>query len=118
MGKHNDLGKRGEQIAADFLEKKGHLILATNFRYEHKEIDIISSVDDLLVFSEIKTRSSLRYGFPEEAVTPGKQNLIKEAAMFFLERHPEYNKCRFDVISIILPFQLASQIRHYEDAFL
>lgn len=117
MGKHNELGKKGEQIAAEFLLKKEHIVLATNFRYQHREIDIISSVGKLLVFSEIKTRSSLRYGFPEEAVTPEKQKLIKEAAASYLEQYPMYDNCRFDVISIVISGENIIQIRHFEDAF-
>lgn len=117
MSKHNELGKKGEQIAVEFLIKKGHQILARNFYHEHKEIDIISSVGNLLVFSEIKTRSSLRYGYPEESVTLAKQALIKSAAEYFWELNPQYERCRFDVISIILSEEAIGQIRHFEDAF-
>lgn len=117
MSKHNDLGRKGEQIACDFLTKKGHTILTTNFIFEHKEIDIISQYGDLIVFSEIKTRSSLQFGFPEEAVTIHKQNLIKKAAEGYLEKHPNTLKCRFDVISIVLKKDKALQIHHFEDAF-
>lgn len=112
------MGKEGEKIARQFLINKGHEILATNFRYGHKEIDIISALGDMVIFSEIKTRSSLHYGFPEEAVTQTKQALIKSAAEHFLYEHPGYVQCRFDVISIILKNDKLIQIRHYEDAFI
>lgn len=117
MSKHNELGKKGEIIATDFLKNKGHIILACNFRYEHKEIDIISAVDGLLIFSEVKTRSNLYFGFPEEAVTPAKQALIKEAAAYFVEENPNFLQCRFDVISIVLNQEKIIQIKHYKDAF-
>lgn len=117
MSKHNELGKNGEKIARQFLVNKGHKILAINFRFGHKEIDIISAVGDTVVFSEIKTRSSLHFGFPEEAVTATKQSLIKSAAEHFLEEHPGFLQCRFDVISIVLNDDKLIQIRHYKDAF-
>ena len=117
MSKHNELGKNGEEIARQFLVNKGHQILAMNFRSGHKEIDIISTLGDMVVFSEIKTRSSLYYGFPEEAVTATKQALIKLAAEHFLDEHPGFLQCRFDVISIVLNNDQLIQIRHYEDAF-
>lgn len=117
MSKHNELGKNGEKIARQFLVNKGHHILALNFRYGHKEIDIISTIEDMVIFSEIKTRSSLYYGFPEEAVTIAKQTLIKSAAGHFLDEHPGFSQCRFDVISIVLNNDKLIQIRHYEDAF-
>ncbi|HET8574215.1 MAG TPA: YraN family protein [Edaphocola sp.] len=117
MSKHNELGKNGEKIARQFLIDKGHHILAVNFRYGHKEIDIISAVRDMVIFSEIKTRSSLYYSFPEEAVTTAKQMLIKSAAEHFLDDHPGFRQCRFDVISIVLRSNELIQIRHYEDVF-
>lgn len=117
MSKHNELGKKGEKIAVDFLKKEGHKILACNYRFEHKEIDIISSLNELLIFSEVKTRSSLYYGFPEEAVTPAKQALIKKAAAHFVEENPSFLQCRFDVISIVIFNEKVMQIKHYKDAF-
>ena len=117
MGKHNDLGRNGEILAVQFLKDKGHFILQTNYRSTHKEIDIISLEKDVLVFSEIKTRSSFRMGFPEEAVTRRKQNLLKAAATDFLESHPGYQKIRFDVISILTKNKRIGEIRHFEDAF-
>lgn len=117
MSKHNELGKKGEEIASNFLRSKGHKIIETNYHYDHKEIDIISLEADIIVFSEIKTRSSLLFGFPEEAVTPEKQSFIKTAASYFLESHTEYKKCRFDVISIIINQNNIKEIKHFEDVF-
>jgi len=117
MSKHNELGKKGEEIARVFLMNKGHQVLAVNYRYGHKEIDLISTIDGCLVCSEIKTRSTLKFGFPEEAVTLHKQNFIKEAATAYWEDHPEFRECRFDVISIIITGNRVCQIKHFEDAF-
>ena len=58
MALHNDLGKRGEEIAADYLISKGHAILARNYRCEKSEVDIISVIGGTIVFTEVKTRRS------------------------------------------------------------
>lgn len=117
MGKHTELGKNGEIIALDFLKNKGHQIIATNYRCGHKEIDIISLEKDVLVFCEIKTRSNFHFGFPEEAVTPRKQALLKAAAEAFLLDHQQYSKIRFDIVSILMNGTSVREILHFEDAF-
>ncbi len=117
MGKHTELGKNGEILAVEFLIQKGHKILFTNYRNGHQEIDIISLEGDILVFSEIKTRSHYKMGFPEEAVTPIKQGHLKKAAEQFLLEHTQYSKIRFDIISILLQNNSLKEILHFEDAF-
>lgn len=104
-------------MARQFLENKGHQILVANFRSGAKEIDLISTVNNLLVFTEIKTRSQYLFGFPEEAVTLAKQLLLKAAAEDFQNRHPQYQHIRFDVISILLQGDEVKEIIHFEDAF-
>lgn len=117
MSKHISLGKNGEQLAVDFLQQKGHLLLHTNYRSGHKEIDIITLDKDILVFSEIKTRSSYSFGFPETAVTPAKQLLLKAAAEAFLLDNISYKKVRFDIISILMKNGVVKEMMHFEDAF-
>ncbi len=117
MRKHTELGKNGEIIALEFLKNKGHQIIATNYRSGHKEIDIISFDADVLVFSEIKTRSNFHFGFPEEAVTPRKQELLKAVASEFLMEHSQYHKIRFDIVSILMKGASVQEILHFEDAF-
>jgi len=117
MSKHNDLGRKGESLAVQFLLTKGHQILETNYRYEHKEIDVISVLEDVLVFTEIKSRSSYSFGFPEEAVSTRKQNLLKQAAEYYCLQHPQYLKIRFDVVSILIRNDGTTEILHFEDAF-
>ena len=113
MSKHNELGKDGEILAVQFLKNKGHEILEINFRIGHKEIDIISKAAGFLVFSEIKTRSWLGFGFLEEAVNKRKQAFLKEAAASYLGEHPEFEYARFDVISIIITNWKIREIRHF-----
>lgn len=117
MSKHNETGINGENIAANFLLKNGFTILHRNWCHGKKEIDIIASKDDLLIFIEIKTRTSFDFGFPEEAVTLRKQNYLKAAAEAFLEDKPQYLKIRFDIVSVLLENDNAKEIVHFEDAF-
>lgn len=117
MSNNIQLGKFGEQIAKDFLVKKGYVILETNFRFEKNEVDIICLKSKLLIFAEVKSRSSFNFGFPEEAVTEKKQESIKKVAEFFMLEHPEYELCRFDIISCLIQRGEVKEIRHFEDAF-
>lgn len=116
MSKLNQLGNKGESIAKLFLSKKGYKILHTNFRFQHKEVDIICLDKDTLVFCEIKTRTSKMFGFPEDAVTQKKRCYLKQCAEIYMLNHPEYTKLRFDVISIIHN-KITEEITHIEDAF-
>jgi len=118
MAKHNETGLKGEQLAELFFSKKGYIIVARNWRSGHKEIDLIMHWGEWLVFAEIKTRRGLGFGFPEEAVTPAKQALMRTAAEAYLETHPEFDKVRFDVLSIVLNNRdEAIEMLHLEDAF-
>ena len=116
MAKHNETGLKGEQIAENFLLKKGYNILHKNHRFEKKEIDIIAQKDDILVFAEVKTRKSFYYGFPEEYVNLKKQDFMKQAALAFTTENPQYGQIRFDVISIQFDKDRVKDIVHFEDA--
>lgn len=117
MGKHNETGARGEQLAEVYLKDHGYEILCRNWRCGHKEIDLIALDNGLLVFVEIKTRSSFRFGFPEEAVTAKKQAHMRFAAEDYLEKNPAYRTVRFDVLSIVFNGAEVVELRHLTDAF-
>ena len=117
MSKHSKIGVKGEQTAADFLLNKGYAILHRNWRSGSKEVDIIAFKDDLLVIVEIKTRSSTRFAFPEEAVNKKKQQFLKLAAEAFMDANRQYLNCRFDIISIIMKNDAIREIVHFEEAF-
>ncbi|MFT4062389.1 MAG: YraN family protein [Edaphocola sp.] len=117
MAAHRDLGKRGEDKALDLLLQKGHRVLHRNHRMGHKEVDVISLDKDVLVFTEIKTRSGTAFGFPEEAVDLRKQAHLKAAAEQYCLEHPQYPKLRFDVISLVLRNGVVHELLHFEDAF-
>ena len=117
MLKHSKLGLKGEEIAVDFLQNKGYNILHRNWRSGQKEIDMIGIKDNVLVIFEIKARSTLDYGFPEEAVNKKKQRFLKIAAAAFIQQNPQYEIIRFDIISIIIEADKAKEIVHFEEAF-
>ncbi len=94
------IGRWGEQAAAEYLEKQGYQILARNFRTEHGEIDIIAQQDKVLVFVEVKARSSNRFGYPEHSVTPRKRMHILSAAEKYIFEHREFQTWRVDVIAV------------------
>jgi putative endonuclease len=100
MSVQKTVGRWGEQAAADYLEKEGYVILARNYRTEHGEVDIIARQENILVFVEVKTRSSIRYGFPEHSVTPRKRKHILSAAEKYILEHPAYQTWRLDVMAI------------------
>lgn len=94
-------GAIGENLAAEFLEKNGYLILQRNYRFERGEIDLIAKDGDELVFVEVKARTSKAFGSPEESVTPEKQEQIRNVAEGYLfENGIEDQPCRFDVVAI------------------
>lgn len=117
MVKLTIIGNKGEQIAVDYLQKKGYNILHRNWRSGQKEIDVIGLQDKTLVFFEIKTRSTLDFGFPEESVTKKKQKFLKFAAEAFIAKNPQYINIRFDIISIIIAGDKVKEIVHFEEAF-
>jgi len=116
MNKHLALGKQGEEIAAQYLIKKGFAIIERNWRFRHKEVDIIARDGNDLVFIEVKTRSSDYFGSPEEAVDIRKQHFLCAAAEAYVSDYSPDVNLRFDIISIILKSNFRS-IDHIEDAF-
>ncbi|MBI5055148.1 MAG: YraN family protein [Nitrospirae bacterium] len=94
------LGERGEGLAAAFLRKKGYSIIEQNYKNSIGEIDIIAKDDDKLVFIEVKTRESIEFGLPFEAVNKRKRRKIANVALTYLKKFNDLPPCRFDVLSI------------------
>jgi len=117
MSKHTQIGKKGEIYAAEYLLKKGYSILHHNWRYGKKEIDLIVTLNEILIFVEVKTRSGLAFGAPEDAVGIKKQAAIRETASAFLNENEGYKGVRFDVLSIITDRGNIASVQHFEDAF-
>ena len=116
MSDHNELGKRGEQLAREYLIKKGYKILAFNWRYRKEELDIIAQTNNTIVFVEVKTRSSSYFESPEQAVTLKKQKFLINAANEYIQSNNIEMEARFDIIAIICNSK-CNQINHIENAF-
>lgn len=101
MALHIERGKEGELLACGYLDKKGYKVEVCNWRSGHYEIDIIATKDGIVHFVEVKTRHSLQFGYPEEAVSKKKFNNLKKAAACFLSRHPNCLKIQFDILSVL-----------------
>ena len=100
MAEHNELGKLGEEMAVEFLRKDGYSILETNWTFQKAEIDIIAQKENILAIIEVKTRSSLEFGLPQDFVKPKKiQLLVKAVDAFVNERNIDI-EVRFDIIAI------------------
>ena len=119
MATHKKTGDLGEQIAIAYLRKIGHVINDTNWRFEQFEIDIVSTVDDMIVFTEVKSRSGNEFGKPEDAVTEAKQRFLGKAADEYIYKKKYEGDIRFDIISIEFKKNKreAPEILHLEDAF-
>ncbi|MGX5819118.1 YraN family protein [Chitinophaga lutea] len=118
MASHHDLGKKGEALAAAYLQLRQYRILHTNWTAGKREIDIIAEKEGTLVFVEVKTRTSQAYGMPEEAVGRQKTRQLQAAAERYLEQHaPGQALIRFDVVAITTGQPGEPEIVHFEDAF-
>ena len=117
MSKHSKIGIKGEQIAEDFLLKKGYSIINKNWRIGKKEVDIIAFKDNILAIIEVKTRSGTGFGYPEEFVNHKKQEHLRVAAAGFVAAFPEYINIRYDIISVLLAGEQVKEIIHFEEAF-
>lgn len=112
------IGDKGEQLAAWFLENKGYTILERNYRFERAEVDIVAYKEREIVFVEVKTRTSLKFGYPEDAVTDEKQQqIVKAAEAWLYERKMDGAPVRFDVVSILGTSSTEYKINHFENAF-
>jgi putative endonuclease len=116
--RRRQFGDSGEAIAVSYLEKNGYRILARNYRTPIGEIDIIAMEGKTLVFAEVKTRSTHRFGHPKEAVTSRKQRKISMAALYYLKGTGSlHRKARFDVVSILPGSPEGWQIEIIRNAF-
>lgn len=107
-------GASGEFNAVEYLEKKKYKILEKNHKNRLGEIDLIAQYKDMIVFVEVKARSTLMFGRPSEAVDYRKQQKIRNIASLYLLQHKKMDsQCRFDVIEVIGQ----SEINHIENAF-
>ena len=114
-----NIGKIGESLAVKHLKARGYRILAQNYRVRRGEIDLIAGDGEFIVFVEVKTRRSLKFGLPQAAVTLQKQRQISKVALAYLQAQNLLDApCRFDVIAIHLSPQLELlRLEQIESAF-
>lgn len=117
MAQHNELGKKGEELAVTFLEEKGYVIVARNFRYQKAEVDIIARKEGVLAVIEVKTRSSPNFGAPEDFVKRKQITSLVSAIDYFVNDHDLDVDVRFDIIAIVKGSS-GTEVQHFEDAFI
>ncbi len=118
MAAKDALGRRGEAIAARFLVSRGLAIVDRNWRCAQGEIDLVARDSAELVFVEVKTRSSVAYGHPLEAVTASKLARLRRLAAAWCEAHPgEHRLIRIDAIGVIAPVTGEIEVEHLERVF-
>lgn len=115
MNSTQALGQLGEEIAVRYLEQQGYVVLARNWRHGHHEIDIICRYGQDLIFVEVKTRRTRRFGLPEESISKSKKKAVMSAAVVFMARH-RHRDIRFDVIAVLMNGD-TPDIYHIRDAF-
>lgn len=112
------LGTLGEQEACRVLIELGYTIVARNYRVRGGEIDIVAESPGLIVFCEVKTRTSALFGLPEEAVTFTKQRRLRRLAAEYMFREGRHaGNVRFDVISVVVDAGDVTELRHITNAF-
>ncbi len=116
MAEHNELGKLGEELAVEFLQKNGYEILETNWTFQKAEIDIIAKKENTLAVVEVKTRSSLDFGLPQDFVKPKKIQLLVKAVNEYVVSNNLDIEVRFDIIAVHKEGKTLN-IEHLVDAF-
>lgn len=116
MAEHNELGKLGEELAVNYLQKNGYSILETNWIFQKAEIDIIAQKENILAIVEVKTRSSIEFGLPQDFVKPKKIQLLVKAVNEYVVSNNLDATVRFDIIAINKE-KSNFKIEHIEDAF-
>jgi len=116
MAHHNELGKKGEQLAVDFLLKNGYMIVERNYRFDKAEVDIIARKEEILAIIEVKTRSTSDFGNPQDFVKPKQiQRLVKAVDEYVTVNNLDV-EVRFDIIAIVKEGK-NYKIEHLENAF-
>lgn len=116
MAEHNDLGKLGEEMAVEFLQKNGYEILETNWTFQKAEVDIIAKKENILAIIEVKTRSSLDFGLPQDFVKPKKIQLLVKAVNEYVVTNDLDIEVRFDIIAVHKEAKTFA-MEHLMDAF-
>jgi len=117
MAIQQEVGKRGEQIAIDYLIEKGYKIIERNWYFKKKEIDIIAEKDDFLIIIEVKSRSIGFQEDPRDAVNMKKQRFLIQAANAYVNKYDIDMEVGFDIITVVFFNEHEYKLRHIDDAF-
>lgn len=118
MAAKDDLGKRGEEIAARHLEATGLVIVDRNWRCPQGEIDLVVRDGGELVFVEVKTRSSVAFGHPLDAITVTKLARLRRLAAAWCDAHPgNHDRIRIDAVAVIAPIAGPIEVEHLPGVF-
>jgi len=116
MAQHNELGKKGEQLAVDYLLEHNYDIIERNYRFDKAEVDIIAKKGTILAIIEVKTRSTKDFGNPEEFVKPKQIQRLVKAVDEYVTVNDLDVEIRFDIIAIVKNGK-DYEVEHIEDAF-
>lgn len=116
MAKHNELGRIGENKAAEYLVAKGYIVRDRNWRCNKLELDIVAEKNNRIVFVEVKTRSSDDIVDPIEAITPGKIKNLVRAARAYMQMFRLPHEIQFDIITLVGSDVDDMKLTHIEDA--
>ncbi|MDP3353298.1 MAG: YraN family protein [Flavobacteriaceae bacterium] len=116
MAQHNLLGQKGEDLAAEYLLKNGYKIIERNWRFRKAEVDLIAQKENILAVIEVKTRTSLDFGNPQDFVNPKKIKLMVSAINEYVISKNLDVSVRFDIIGILQNGN-ETKLEHLEDAF-
>jgi len=117
MAAKDELGVLGERIAERHLLRRGLTLLDRNWRCAQGEIDLVLRDGDEVVFVEVKTRSSVAFGHPLEAITASKLARLRRLAAAWCEAHPGAGRIRIDAVAVIAPHNLPAVVEHLERVF-
>ena len=118
MAAHNELGKWGEDLAADYLQRKGYTIIERDWKSGKRDLDIIAQDGNVIVFVEVKTRRNRLFGEPEESVDYHKLQNLQQAISHYVKFKHIRQEIRFDIISIVGTVETDPDIQHIQDVTL
>ena len=117
MASHNELGKWGEEMAAEYLLRQGYTIMERDWKSGHRDLDIIALDGNTVVFVEVKTRRNRLFTEPEMAVDYQKIRNLQQAANHYIKYRHINQEVRFDVITVVGSMTGTPSVEHIKDAF-
>ena len=117
MAAHNEFGKAGEQMAAEWLEQQGFHLISRNWKFARYEVDIIASRDGILHFIEVKSRHDDLFGKPEDWVDRKKGRHLLTAGVAFQDKYPVWEQVQYDILSILLTADGKRDLFFIEDVY-